>query len=507
MVMSVFAMGTAGAAPTNDLDFSGDTAAPNPFIDVDSLTVARHPADKGFSDDAMAGYYDDAGEWVDDPEFVVNTTMDKESGDNINPYSFKPGHADDPDFNVFPRTGTNDDGDQVATVTDASEWSTDTSGTSGSMTVSDTQVAEGAEAVNFDVGGTSGDVAFATYSNWTSELDSDEEKRVLQISADVNSFDSGTDIFIKIEDETGDYKQVEIDPDDNYAADSVVANATGDSQIEQVKLADLSTNGAGDFDNIEKINVSIEGGSADFSISWLDLQSKGEEKLAEKRVDEDGDGTYDETTEIYDAQGAISTYSMETLGSEFDNAVINDVSFPAKFTAEKLNGDMAQDGAYYYQWDSAEQYPAYDHVGNFSYRLHLPAMIDLSYSGADLMMEQGLPSERYNTLGVAEGAGEETNFSDMSFSDVTGSLADSGDEISLDASISTDTYYGVQIKPKVTENEKAAMLSSGGGGAAPVDSSNKIPMPWNDPIGFVMTLPGFLITAGLGIFGIRWKMG
>lgn len=495
MVLSVFVGGAMASSPTSKVKMDGDTSAPNPQFTVDSLTVASHPVANGLSDNAMAGVYDDNGEWDSDPGFYVNTTS-PEAGVNENPYTFKPGHIDDPDFGIFPRTGTNDDGEQLASVLDSSEWSTDASGTAGSIAVSDTEVAEGVEAVNVDVSGTSGDVAVASYDNWTSELDSDEEKRTLQIAGDINELGADTNVDIALIDEDGDEKVVTINASDDAANEEVLADATGDSYVTQVKLSDLSTvsNGDGDYNNIETLEISVEDGNFEGSFSWIDAESKSKDVLGVETVDSDDDGEYDETSEIYQAQGAISVNSMETLGGEFDNAVLNDVSFPAIFEAAEIEGEEGDEGVYQIQWDGADSYPAYDAVYNASYRMELPGYIDLSYSGVTLEMEQGWNTERYTKLAYAEGVSEDTAFSDVTTTDVSGNLGDVGDMATIDDTVQIGTGYTIHTMVKMTDDEKNIVQDEGGSAPPPEDSSGGF-------VNFITTVPGMLLSAAVGILG------
>lgn len=498
LTLSVLAGGVALAIPADDLSYDGDTSAPNPYIDVDTMTVASHPMSEGTSHEDMAGYYDDNGDWVDDPEFVVNTTSDAETGDNVNPYSFDVTEVNADFLSEFPRTGTNDDGEQEASALDASEWSVDDS-TGGTMTVSDTETASNVEAVNIAVTGQSADadVATASYSNWTSELDSDEDKRVLQLGVQVNSIDPGTTVGVNVTDESGDEKIVEIDPSGDATNDGVLASGTG-SYVTQVKLSDLPTVGSGDWSNIESIDVQVHDGNADLSFSWIDLERKTDITLGEKMVT-DSDGEYTETQEIVNVTdgNAIDVHSMETLGSQFDDAVINDVSFPAKYTASELQGEEADDGAYFLSWDSAEDFPAFDTVLNTTYRLSTHSAIDLSHSGMDLEVEQGFHSDRYAVAGYEEAVGDSSNLTDADLTDQTGSLASTGDVINFDSTVNSGDHYAVGFEIKLTDDEQSAIENTGGA-AAPAGGGGG---GWMS----VVLSPFTWIAGGIGLIYSRFK--
>lgn len=504
MVVSVFSAGAVMAAPADEMSYDGDNAAPNPTIQVDEMTVDRHPADEGFSDDAMAGYYDDSGEWVEDPEFAVNTSADTEEGTNVNPYSFKPGHVEDPDFDMFPRTGTDDDGDQLASALNADEWSTDEGDTDGTVTVEDSEVAEGADGVRISTDSVAdGETATAEYDNWSSELDSDEEKRVLQVAGDVDEMDSDANMTIALEDEDGDYKEISAGTAFDADEEDVLADETGDSFVTQVKLSDLDTEGDGDFNNIEKLVVDVNDADADVTFSWIDAEAKGMDKLGEKTV-EDDDGEYVEDEEIYQAQGAIEVNSMETVNEEFDNAVVNDVTFPAEFEAAHLQGEQGDEAAFDYEFKDAEDYPSYDKILDVSYRLEAPTAIDLSYSGVSLVMEQGHTTERYNALQIAEGVGDDSSLADADYTDKLGVLSGNGDTVELDDTVETGQNIAFNSEIKLTDEEADEIQNVGG---APVDGGAEDAGIFGGIIDFVTSIPGALMTLGGGILGFRWLKG
>lgn len=500
MALSVCLGGVAAADPGDEVSYEGDnTTAPNPYYDVDTLTVAQHPMEKGTSDDAMAGYYNDSGHWVSNPDFEVNTTSNPDTGDNVNPYSFHPTRINADFYGAFPRVG---DANNSASALDASEWTVDTSNTAGSASVSDTQVARDVDAVQISATSqTSGDTAAYTYSNWTTELDSDEEKRVVQIGAEVDTLDSGTTVAVQFVDESGDYKELLIDPSQNVDTNTnVMANSTG-QHVYQVRLSALATNGGGEFNNIENVTVEVRDGNADVSVSWLDLEKKSFVTLAETTVDSDADGTYDETEVVRNSTGQIDTHSMGTLGSAYDSASVIDVQFPATFEASKIEGDEGDEGAYMIEWGDAEQYPSYDHTLTTHYRMDLPNQIDLSYSGLDLVIDQGFISDRYQTLGFEQGVSSDANFTEASLTDRTGSLGQSGDTVVLDSGVSTSDTYVVTAKVLLTDGERNVIEDVSGAAAPPTGSGS------GGFVGFITSVPGMLLSAATGFLSFRWLKG
>lgn len=444
--------------------------APNPYTDVD-VTKAEHPMSEGTGATALAGYYDDAGEWVPGTESAlsVNTTRDLDSGDGVNRYSYDPVKVNEDSYGAFPDKSDN-------TILNASGWE------SGSaFAVSNTTVAANVDAVEFD-SGTSGNsvtsagdmVAEASYNKWDGELDSDESKRVLQVGVDVTTLEANAKVKIRIFDESGDYKQLHINDDNNVEGNvSMVANSTG-TAVKQVKLNDLPTKGAGSWDNIENVSIAIEADStsdadATLSVAWLDLRKKTRNVLGEKRT-QDGDGDYRNFNTTYNATGTISVHGMDTLDSEYDDASIVDLSLPMHAPASKLD-DRGEDGTYRFSFDEPDD-PSFDATLNVTYAITLPSAIDLSYSNAEFRIEQKWAESRYVTLATAQDVTDSKNLSDVSLTDQTSSLSNKGDRVTVySTGIDAGERNVMKIEIDVTEDERELLeqaSSVGGGAGGPV---------------------------------------
>lgn len=481
----MLAVSSVGAAVPDDLNTAGvddPNTAPNPYLRDSSFTKAQHPMTEGATHDAMAGIYDDNGDWVEpaDSIYVVNTTSDIDSGDNVNPYSFMPGHIADDSFTEFP-----DKADR--TWTNASRWVK--GGTNSSqLTVENTTADQGVDAVHFSttsMESATSDDAHANYSAWDGELDTDESKRWLVGSLDVDSLEGATNVTIRVFDESDDYKQVTLNQSKTALSGNNFAASTGDSKFFQYKLDNLATTGGGTWDNIEKVQVLIEGGDADVTLSVLDVRRKSRLELGQKKAttddngnDDDSDGDYDETQTIYNATDSISVYSMETLDSEFDDATINDVGYPVHIPASQLQAEGEEDD-YAKYWEDADDFPNFQHVLNVSYRLEAISYIDATYGTLDLMMMQKWPESRYVTLEIEEGASG-SNHSDISGTSKLTSLGAKGSELDdafkLDDSGQSDTEYLVHFVMTFTTDERnddveaqgatTTTTEAAGGGAA-----------------------------------------
>jgi len=345
----------------------------------------------------------------------------------------------------FPRKS--DEENNSGSGLDASEWST--SGAS----VSDTEPAAGVEAVQVSASA-AGDSA--TYSNFS--INEDEPNRYLQLVLDVNSLSSGTEVQFRVIDDDGDYKTARINGSASLAED-VVATGTGDGYVYQRQLGKMTTNtaGDGDFGNIEKVEVHFIGGTADVTLTGLNVEKMSTWSFGERKVDSDGDGDLEtETVTEHKETGTLAINDLSTLGDEFSEGTIHDLTMPVKFRTANLGTSDVQ-----VNFTAADGYPSFSDRVNLYYRLELPSAYDLSYSNAELVAETELPSNRYLAVEFAEGVGD-SEFSDIStWSDATSSFDNEGDEVTLDTTIQPGQEIAIHAKYLVTGDERSAIESAG----------------------------------------------
>lgn len=504
-------------------DWDEEETAPHPVTNV-SVTTAGQDLSQGTNDEAIMGYEDDNGDWVagaDNP-FVYNDTHDEDDNPG-NDYTFNPAHINDAGLQEFP-DGHDADDDWLNSSADVWEVTDDGD---GNVTVSETTVASDVDAIRFDTGSnadssTDGDIVFdAAYNQTGSEdgsgninIDSDESKRVLLVGGDLDTLDTEAELQIRVYDESGSYKEIRANDSENIdSGPGVFANSTG-SFFYQIKLNALSTQGAdSDFDNIENVTVrTVSTGSGDadvdVSVSALDLRRKAKLTLGEKRAttnddgnDPDDDDDYDEFQTIYNATGDISVHSMDTLDSEFDDATVNDLTYPAHFEAAGLD-EQGEDGEYAFYWEEPDD-PQYDHKLNVTYSLELPSAIDLSYSNTEVRMTQKWSDGRYSTLEQASEVADSTNLSDASYSSVT--TSSKGDTLSIQSSsVDAGERFLVHYELQLTDEERNDMVEAQatGGAAAPPSEGAGF---WSDPVnwlwGGVISIVGFLGLRRFGVIG------
>lgn len=476
----------AFAAVSNELNFGGDAPAPDPFHDEDTLTK-DHNMSWGSSDSVALDYENDNGDRVS-ADASLNTSYD-------NQYRITASHIDDPDWAEFPRKGSDTEGDNTASALDASEWSK-SGQNSSQLSVSDVETAEGVAAVQIGTDGTmgSGDTATATYNNFT--VSSDESKRYLTVVLDVTTLDTGATVWVNVTDADGDYKAAQIDTGANAGNNDVIANSTGDGQVLQVQLADLTTEGSGSgtWNDIESVDVEVENGDATVEVAYLDLEKKGEIAFGTKKANTDSDDALEEV-DIVEPRGEYKVHDLGTLDSSLDNAVVRDMKVKG---VHWRASDLTDSSDYQVTFEDASDYPSFDKVLDVYYRVEVPAAIDLSHSGLEFRHQTQWPGDRYIVVETKEGVGD-TEFDDVSnWNDQTSSFSAQDKNVTLDSTVSSGTEYAVHMKLKLTQSEADAMQSTGGqassGGGGLFASSGG-----GGLVGFLTSLPGMLVVAGLGI--------
>jgi len=449
------------AAAVGGIGWGDDAKTPNPTIEADVTIDEWSNADF----DSALEYYDDAGDAAELPASL------NESNDN--PVTLTATDIDFDERDEFPRNDA-EDGENSASALDDSEWTT------SGATVSSATTAPGVDALNF-AGAASSDSA--TYSNFSV---ADGEKSYVTIAADINSA-SGTPT-LQLTDGDGDYVEITLyDSAATASNDSVLANSTGEGKVLQHQVGDLTVQGTGDgtFGAAEEITIS---GDIDADISVLDAERTRELTFGEQLVDTDDDDEL-ETVTITEPRGAYSVTGMDTLDAVMSDATIYGVTVDAEFEA----ADLRDEGDVSAKFTDSDDYPQWDRLGEFDFRLELPSAFDLSYANTELVDEPSLPSERYKSVEVAEDTGD-TEFGDIdTFTAVTSSY-DGSTEISLDSTVSTDTSYVVSYDVVLTNGEVSAIQSaSGGAGIMASDSGGFLAGIWafvTKPFGAIVSALG-----------------
>ncbi|WP_459808553.1 hypothetical protein [Halopiger thermotolerans] len=461
------ALAATGAAAAQEgdgdltLNYSSDVVA-NPFISAD-VTIGTHKS--GYDSPLM--FENDNGEDVELPAEINDRHPDNADETTQNLFGFRADKVSTGAYNAWPRDTKYDesgDGDAETAVTavDATHWSTDTSNTSGSLTVEN----GGDEVDSVRIAASSiasGENATATFdlTAHNAEITSDEEKRYLQLCLNVDALTSGAVVEIRAVDEDGDYKAGVIDPSADSSSTNVIATATGAGIVFQKQLADLTVQGSGDgaINNIQALEVDVAEADATVELFGIDLERKSKWEFGRHVKNENTDD--EETVTVYEPGPGVETYTSLD-GEILSNATIHDLEVPVKYTAAASDAGSASS-------TSADNYPQFDHRLEQVERLETETAIDLSHSNLKLELEQTLPTDRYHTLELATGTSSKDDPEDMSFSDVSGSLSGVGSTVVLEDLVESGKEYTVRIREILTSDEYDTATSvgtMGGGGGA-----------------------------------------
>jgi len=473
MALLVVAAGPAAAVSAGDLNHGAD-GAPNPYVDTD-VTVDSYDVDWG--DDPQ--YEDDSGDVTDLPATVNSSDdVDDLGSGAVNPFEYTVTDLEFEDAGAFPH-------DSNDSALHADEWTT------SGATMSNVTTAPGVDAVEFSASA-AGDSA--TYSH---EITSDAEKRMVQVFYDVGDT-TDAPVTLTVHDATdGDTATIDLyNSSADTSAIDVGANSTGEGKAIQVQVGKLDASGGdGTIDEIGSIVVEADG-NADVDMSAINLEKTSKYTLGERYVDDDDDDEL-ETETIHDATGELSVYSVDTLGSTFDDATIHGLSFGAHFEASQLSGDDVSVDA---QSGEDAGYPNWAHHTTINYRLELPDAYDLSYSNAELVAEQKHTEPHYVSVQYAEGTGD-TEFSEIDdgdWSDITSSFSSEDKKVSIDSTVQPGTSMVLQFENVWTDNEFQTVTSgeaaSGGGGGIFSTGGGGI-------VDMIFGIPGAIVALVAGVVG------
>jgi hypothetical protein len=474
VVLSAVGMPVAAASAV-DVNTSSESY-PSVYVQEDELTKATHEIGM----DALE-YESNSGE-LTELEAIQNGT---ESG---NDQAFRADRVAFADAYMFPRTTS--ETNNSASVMDASEWTT----SSASISEADGSTGENVEAITFSTSGiTSGSSGSASYTN-LSETD-DPNKRILQVVMNVESLDAGATAEVALIDGDGDEVSPEINSSADASAAGVIANATGNGVIYQHRTGDLAVEGSGDgsLDGIQEVELRSSDGDATVTITALNAERKSAWDFGTHRY-EDADGNWQtETIEERPEGGEINVTSVESMGDTFSNATVS------RLTLYDLRYRMAdQPDDFSAEFVDASDTGGYDTKLELKGRINVETAYDLTHGDLELVVEQALPGDRFQTIRYAEGVGDTSTseISDSSWVDVSGDLGEEGTTVTADATGQSGVTYAVDITALVLPDEVDSLENVGGGGGFWGSSSGGGPFSsaYNWIVGGVV---GLLTTIGL----------
>ena len=458
--------GASMAAAATDLNYSSDYVH-NPTLEG-TVEIAEHDRTKF---DSEIEYINDSGD-PDSFESAGGAIAENDDDSTAhNPVSLRPDKIATEEYYGFPRGESYDsDGDgeddSDVYVLDATHWSTDVSGTAGSLTFEDTESAAETTALHVAASGqASGDVAKATFSNFET-INSGIDRKRLQLVATVDSLPSGTTVYVRVRDSAGNVKEAWMDADADSTATGTITTQTGPGQVYQMPLGELSTA----LDDIDEIEIAIADGDADITIAGLNLEKESEWVFGTEQYVNSDDEL--KTRTLKEPSGSYSITKLDTLGDEFSSATIRDLQVEVEFAASRLGDDGSGDSEWSdgSDWDQDERL---EHMEGWD----LPTAYDISYATDLTLRDETLFADhRYLEAGFATGLDELPSLEDkddISWTDATATYegGNIGDEITLSASIAGGQKIAWHVDVVMSESERESATATGGVGGGAVSSS------------------------------------
>ncbi|QHS17200.1 twin-arginine translocation signal domain-containing protein [haloarchaeon 3A1-DGR] len=448
--------------------------------DIDSMGVLDYIADDG----SLASLKD-AG--------TVIAPREDESTPH-NPVTLRADRIDAEDFRSFPRGETYDedgDGDAETDVSalDATHWTTDASGSTGTIDVTDAD-----DALSVVVSGqASGDVATATFTDFS--IGDGEQRKYLQLVANVNSLPSGTSATLSVIDEDGDAKAFDIDPSADPDANTTIATATGSGQVFQVQLGEISTSGSGDgtFANIEKVELSVSDADLDVELHALNLDRETQWSFGTNEYTNSDDEL--ETQTLHEPNGEFSIVGIDDVSVPLAEATLRNVTSDVRVEASEIPADDVNS-----EFSDASDYGGYSDLHETIFGFDLPSAYEISWAISSMMDEIRFHSgDRYLSAEFATGLDEVPtveDVEDIDWTDRRSTYADGskGDEVSVSSTVSASEIAAVHFEVLLESGEKGSIESVPMGGPTGREGGGLLSTIMG-PVGALLSAIG-----GIGLF-------
>lgn len=469
------ATGPAAASHGPSLDF-GSSWIDDPYING-SVQVDVTEADM-----AELEYVADDDTITSLVEHGIVLATEDDADTPHNPVSLMASKIKAPEFEDFPRGITYDHDSDTSTdeeevsVLDATHWTTDVSGSAGTMSVSNPNDGELRISTSSQ---TSGDTAIATFD--LSTVGSDDatitegmSRKFLQKIVDVDTLESGVIVEYAIVDSNGTEVTVTIDPSGDTSTVSVASASTGDSQVLQTRAGELETDQSVELSDIQLLKVRVKDANADVTHHGLNLERADEWELGTQEQN-DGDGGVEDVT-LTEPSGSYSIKSITTLPSWATNADILDVTYSVEMRASELPDDQRHVRSV----DAPESYDRPIEL-EYVFEYEWPSAYALeTVTASDLRDEVAVASSRYLAVDVATGISDLDDDEDddttlwedvdnVSWTDKSGSMGTVGNDVQLLSSVAAGDRTAARIKVNLDEEEEDAATTSGSGAVGAVD--------------------------------------
>jgi len=449
------ATGLAGSAAAqtggNQLNFEYDLVH-DPFVTAD-VTVETHEPEF------------DAFEYIADDDSVQSlagaTLAEREDEETPhNPVRVRADLIDIDDYRRFPAdlTTTDANGDEVdASALDSAFWTTDVSGSAGSMSVTEDE-----DALNIATSGqTTGDVATASFTDFT--IGDGEQRRVLQLVANVNQLAADAAVTVSVIDAASNAVSAVIDSSADAAAASTIATTQDSGIIYQQQLGELT--GGESLDTIEKVQIEVSDADADVTFHGLNLESASRWQFGQREQTDADNELITET--VYEQTGWFGITDLSTLYStdRFANAVLEKVEYDAEFRASELPSEYVQ----YTFEDSGRS--DFDRRMRYVYNFEFPSAYSLDIQLGTWYDEVVFtyPADRYMSVEAATGLTEQVALDgtdDVEWTSRTSSYTSAGDgeNVTLSSTPTADGVMAVHGDVLYRSNEEQEVTAVGGMG-------------------------------------------
>ncbi|MFD1601030.1 hypothetical protein [Halobellus rarus] len=482
--------GVGAAQETEGVPNFDSEYTPIPHVKGAKWRVGSHDA----SEMGSLDYVDNDGNvqsFTDEFGAVLAPDPDDEDEPH-NPVGFHPSRIQSSEYTAFPRGETYDeDGDGEANTdvraVDATHWTTDESGSAGTITVEDADD----DALSISTSGqTSGDVATATFSDFT--IDSGEARKTIQLVLDVDTLESGAVVDVEVVDAGGASVVASIDPSADATADGTIATEQGTGIVYQVEIGELPDGTT--LDTLEELVVSVSEANAGVTFHGINLELDSEWTFGTREVyDSEEEKVLEET--LVEPAGMTWITSLSSLTEQFGSATIVDLEYEIEVRASEgpiSNWDVEVTDA-----ERSESAKNYHLVGG----LEIPGglyEVDVVSAGT-LVDEVRHPDDVYQGVEYAHDLSELPTLEDVDdveWTDATTVFTsnDMDTEVEVSTTVTAGDTIGLNYDLQENNDIVNAMVgSAGGGGVAPASGG-----------GFMSSIWGW-VTAG--VTGIAAALG
>ena len=447
--------GAAAAQSSRTVDWSYDYAH-DPAI-AGSTTVAEHQSDM-----VEMEYINDNGEQahLNDEGVVLAEREDEDTPHN--PVQLEADQIQSEEYTAFPRGEMYDsdgDGDEEEDVRaiDATHWTTDASGSTGSIDVADADD----DALSVSVSGQAdGDIATARFSDFS--IDSGMSRKFLQSVFDVTSLQSGATVEVRLEDSNATTVVATVDPSGDTSNVGTIATATGTGKVAQERVGELESDQGVTLEDIVAVEIAFLDSDAGLTIHGINLEKESQWSFGTREFINSDDELDDET--VREPSGAFSITTLESLGDDFSDALIYSVGYEVEQRVSELpaSATMIRD-------ETTDRHHR-EYLLEVVHEFEFPTGYDLSSNLEAFEDVVQLGTSRYVSVEVATGEDIEDwdDVENVTWTDRTSRYDSVDKDVTLLSTVSPGEKAYVKYELNLSEETLNAYTTStsGSGGAA-----------------------------------------